>query len=257
MMPSWKDKLVIAGRTAVVVGTIALLSTLGVRVSEAINFYRWAYPETPLEQQATDFLTRGIAPTAPPSDVEAWIQRREEAIEVRAERLAACENIINKHASVHGKTVTSIPSNAMSYFIAAPCHFYDPSARPNIRDIVVSEVHVGQAIVQSLAIAALTAVVIFTALAVLAYPHLGWRRIAASAAPLLGISVGVTQWLTTWQEGGVHVVVFGVAMQEALLQAIAVAIFGTVLIGPAILGSRELYLWVARGFAAENEPPKA
>src|SRR5712691_1476404 len=147
MSPGLKDRLVTTGRTAVVIGAVALLGILAVDAVKAIGVYRLLYPETTLEQQATTVFTKDFLSTDPPSERDKLLYRLESAtgtlpekffatVEEELKRLLACKSIIKQHAQIRQEIVTSIPLTAVPYFTSAPCFFHDPSARPNIIDVV-------------------------------------------------------------------------------------------------------------------------
>jgi hypothetical protein len=191
-----------------------------------------------LEKQATQFLAFGfLADTyhvSPPYSRDAIMAAllfnltKDEYVDDQK----ACQRLIKEHATVHDKTVTRISPNAIPELTKAPCRFFDPSDRPSLWKVVniLAPIFIG------IIAAALTSVVVFAALWILAYQHLGWRRLSVAVAPLLGICSGTIQWF----------------VEQDISSTIVVAVVGTILFGPLILGSRELYLWVAKGFKTEK-----
>jgi hypothetical protein len=245
-----KRAAVRAGLTAIVVGVVALVGILTLDTIETIQSSRTLYPDTTLEQQATAFLDHGGLSLSnlildqrevyKPSEIEAWLYGKEKATENVRARAIACKETIKKYATVEGKTVIHIPLTATPHFTSEPCYFHDPSVRPNIRDVVMDGGRIRERIRSAmfglLVLVVFTAIATFVMLSLLVYPHLGWRRISFSAAPLLGLSLGTIQWLRA----------------ENLESALIIAILGTVLFGPLILGGRELYRWIMRGFETEK-----
>lgn len=235
MLPKFRKQLQITARFGAIIGVLVLLGAL---LTELVSSYDWiqARSERTLEKQATEFLAKGVDPTD--SDVE-WLWRMDHGTSMSAElfrrtkdeiieQRTACQSLIKKHATIIDKTVTSIDPDGIPDLTKTPCFLIDTSVRPSIW----KSVNISKVISNSIVAATLISIVTFSALWVLGYPHLGWRRLSVAAAILLGACGGIVQWFSN----------------QDIPLAILAAVIGIVLIGPLILGGRELYLWVAKGF---------
>jgi len=217
---------------------------LGTLLTESISSYekiqKWS--ENTLEKQATVFLLQGVEPTASEMEYQRSIEHstsevaklfrrtRSEIVEERT----ACQNIIRKYATIDGKSVTKIDPTGIPDLIKAPCFFIDSSVRLNIWELV----SFGRALFNSAVAITVVFVVVFSVLWSFGYSHIGWRRLSIVTAVLLGTATGSIQWLSS----------------ENIPATFLVALVVSALLCPLILVGRELYLWIAKGFAAEKEP---
>lgn len=147
-----------------------------------------------------------------------------------------CLDSVNRLLADHNLAIPFTPEMKTAILALPGCHFEEPTFLSALRFQGVS---FGQGVVVIVVIIVIGAIgfalFVLAVSWVLEYPNVGWRRIAISLAPLVGIGTGFIYW----------------SAYDHTMQSIVVAVIGTVGFCVAILFCRDMVLWIKAGFIVD------